>query len=1157
MSDDHAMITSREGLLSWVAAALKCSPEQIHENDSLIELGMSSLMMMRLPVMLKKAGVSIKLADLLKGATLANWFQLIEASRKNSCQEEIHQIDDQPFALTDMQRAYWLGRQTVFPLGGIAAHGYLEIQCTDTELNIQRLEKTLNQIIAAHPMLRMRLTPDGRQEILKEVPYYTIEYRKGPKETLTCRSQMQSEILPVETWPLFRIYLTGSDESPQKFLHISFDILVFDVASVALWLSEWHSLYKGIKVTPSIQKRHFSQYVAEIENKKGSNASENDKLWWNTHIATLPRAPQLPLAKHPREVTPPTILRKETVIEPTSWELLKKNTAKARVTPAALFATVLGETLSRFSRSPDMTLNLTLFDRSGERMAYDGVMGDFTSMLPVAVRTGSSESLHSLCQAVHTEICQALSHAEINGAEVSAEISRIQGFSNENPLPVVLTCAAGSEGLSYLDAASLFGPVVFARNQAPQTWIDVQVVDYQGGLSLVWDYVDNLFPEGVIDRLFALFIELLQDAISAASWHIPLSSLRQPQLASHSLELLPGAAQPLFAPFLENVAKTPAAPAVITPEQTFSYAELEHASDVLAHKLCVDGLVKKGDLVGIALMRGWKQIVAVLAVLRAGGAYLPINVDDPKDRIETILSEGHAAVILTEESVLPILPKAIHICVDEDLFKTEKIGEKIELEIDSKDVAYVIFTSGSTGKPKGVVVSHQAALNTIFDINSRNKVTSDDRLFGVSQLNFDLSVYDIFGTLTAGAALIVPPHTSLPEPATWLNLIKTTKATVWNSVPALAQLLVEEIMSSGTSLESLRLFLLSGDWLPVDLAKQILNLPQKPRLVSMGGATEAAIWSVEKVVENISPIQKNIPYGKPLSGQMLYVLDSLMRPCPIWVPGEIYIAGVGLAEGYLHQEDLTRNSFKKHPVTGERLYKTGDWGRWLPDGDIEFLGREDAQVKINGMRIELGEIEALIANCPGVIQAVAVVTGNSGNKKIVAFVLTDGSSQKDEHEIRNTLKQKLPAGWIPSEIYFESSLPLTSNGKIDRQKLVTKAKDTIQIYQKTKKVFLESESQQKIADIWGDILNTYPGVDVSFFDAGGTSFLALQLASRLTKALGKTVPVISLFQYTTIASQAKYLIDVEHPESIDMERGLTRIQKLNTLATHARNRRKP
>lgn len=1180
----EAPITSRQGLRRWIAESLKCPPETIGDRDSLIELGMSSLMMMRLPIMLKKAGVGVKLADMLKDATLENWLALMERGRAHSAAQASEPVaDGQPFALTDMQRAYWLGRQPVFPLGGIAAHGYLEILAPKGGFDLPQLEKALNQTILAHPMLRMVLTPDGRQKVLAEVPWYGIQRREGVQAATACREEMREEVLPAERWPLFKVCVSDIDDAPCACLHISFDILLFDVASLALWLHEWHGVYAGVRKEAVTPARQFSQYVAEAEANRERPTAKEHREWWSARVAQLPRAPQLPLARRPRELTPPAIRRLEAAMNAESWQKLKAHAAKAGATPAGMFAAILGETLSRFSRSPHMTLNLTLFDRAGERAAYDGVLGDFTSMLPVTVRAGAGQTFLALCRAAHDDICLALSHADISGAEVNAIIARAHGTPNENPLPVVLTCATGIAGGSYLDAASRFGSLVFARNQAPQTWIDAQVVEYREGLSLVWDYPEGLFAPGLIENMFAQFAALTQVLSDGENWHLPAQAVEQPALRPARATLLPHVRQSLAGPFLERAACAPAATALITPERALTYGELDRISGELARRLSAELHVRKGDLVAIALPKGWLQVAAALAVLRAGAAYLPVNVSDPKNRILTILAEGGVRLALCDPQSREFLADAdcrlAEIAVENTplLFAEffaqtfvniadSRIGKAKRREqgaaadalpaVDPDDTAYVIFTSGSTGKPKGVAVSHQSALNTILDVNARNAVGPNDRIFGVSQLNFDLSVYDIFGALAAGAALVLPRHAEFAEPLEWVKQAEHARVTVWNSVPALAQLLLDAALAAGGDLKHLRLFMLSGDWLPVELAESLLALPQKPRLVSMGGATEAAIWSVEKVVESLLPGQKTVPYGKPLSGQMLYVLDASMRPCPTWVPGEIYIAGAGLAQEYLHRPELTEKAFFPHPATGERLYRTGDWGRLLPDGDIEFLGREDTQVKINGVRIELGEIESAIANLPGVRQAVAVVAEHSQGGKIAAFVLPDGQHEVDGHGIGLALKSRLPHSWLPAEIYLESAFPLTVNGKIDRRALAVRAEAALRACRAEESSVPETKAQQRIADVWASVLNgARPGVAVSFFDAGGTSFLAMQLSTRLTAALQRPVPVLSVFQYTTIASQAKHLMDAGMVCSAEAGHARGRVEKLRSMASRARLRR--
>ncbi|MEM7556203.1 MAG: amino acid adenylation domain-containing protein, partial [Cyanobacteria bacterium P01_A01_bin.84] len=332
-------------------------------------------------------------------------------------------------------------------------------------------------------------------------------------------------------------------------------------------------------------------------------------------------------------------------------------------------------------------------------------------------------------------------------------------------------------------------------------------------------------------------------------------------------------------------------------------------------------------------------------------------------------------------------------------------------------IAYTIYTSGSTGLPKGVMISHQGAVNTILDINQRFGITEKDSVLALSSLSFDLSVYDIFGTLAAGATLVIPDADLAKDPEHWANLIHQYRVTIWNSVPALMQLLVEHLESVEQKTDSLRLVLMSGDWIPLNLPERIWNRfnnkenkenTENTEIISLGGATEASIWSIAYPIKEINPNWKSIPYGYPLTNQQFYVLNEAMEPCPIWVTGQLYIGGIGLASCYLNQPQLTAEKFINNqlpitnnqlpitnnqlPITNNqlpitKLYKTGDLGRYLPDGSIEFLGREDFQVKVNGYRIELGEIETVLLKNPLIQEAVVTAIGDFENKQLVAYIV--------------------------------------------------------------------------------------------------------------------------------------------------------------------------
>ncbi|KAF3468909.1 AMP-binding protein [Streptomyces sp. Tu 3180] len=359
--------------------------------------------------------------------------------------------------------------------------------------------------------------------------------------------------------------------------------------------------------------------------------------------------------------------------------------------------------------------------------------------------------------------------------------------------------------------------------------------------------------------------------------------------------------------------------------------------------------------------------------------------------------------------------------------------------------AYIIFTSGSTGEPKGVVVDHAAARVTVDDITDRLAVGPSDRVLGLSALSFDLSVYDVFGVLGAGGALVLPDPDGERDPQHWMDLVERHRVTLWNTAPALMQMVLDlaeaDPRSAAGQLAPLRRVLLSGDWIPVTLPDRLRALVPEVEVISAGGATEAAIWSICHPVGEVPRQWRSIPYGRPLREQFFHVLDDEGRPRPVGRAGELHIAGRGLARGYAGDEEQTAARFPVHPVLGERVYRTGDLGMWRTDGTIEFLGRRDRQVKIRGHRIELGEIESVLDRLPQVRRAVASVTrGPDGRPRLLAHAaLTPGALLREPDTVRAelhaALERSLPVFMVPHRIVLTDALPVTANGKIDHARL--------------------------------------------------------------------------------------------------------------------------
>jgi amino acid adenylation domain-containing protein len=494
----------------------------------------------------------------------------------------------------------------------------------------------------------------------------------------------------------------------------------------------------------------------------------------------------------------------------------------------------------------------------------------------------------------------------------------------------------------------------------------------------------------------------------------------------------------LYDLFLAQLRADPTRCAIFSESRNLTYRELEQYASGVARKLRKGGLAR-GEVVPVVMERGWEQVAAVLGVLKCRAAYVPIDPYLPEHRRLFMLRQVRARWALTQSRFAEQLRWPADICaieVDRPGMADSEIAAE-STPADPSDLAYVIYTSGSTGHPKGVMIDQRGVINTIADVNHRFQVGPSDRVLSVSSLSFDLSVYDVFGLLAAGGALVMPPHSSTPDPERWLDLVERCVVTIWNSVPALMEVLVgyleaRRLRAFGT----LRLVLLSGDWIPISLPDRIRNVFGDVEVVSLGGATEASIWSIHHRIGPIDSAWTSIPYGSPLTGQDVYVLDENLEPIRDAAAGELFIGGEGVARGYWSDPAKTAAAFMPDPVNGQRMYRTGDYGRRMMNGEIEFLGRKDQQIKIRGYRVELGELESTLETHPDVQRAIAFKQVYSVNdQRLLVCIVARAGAEVTEAQLRDFMAERLPSYMLPAAFIFLDAVPISTNGKVDRQAL--------------------------------------------------------------------------------------------------------------------------
>ena len=660
--------------------------------------------------------------------------------------------------------------------------------------------------------------------------------------------------------------------------------------------------------------------------------------------------------------------------------------------------------------------------------------------------------------------------------------------------------------------------------------LTLSIIEEADELKGVFEYNTDLFDAVTIQRIAGHFQTLLEGMVAEPEVSISqlplLTTAERHQLLVSWNDTTTDYPRNLCIHqlFEAQMERTPNAIAVVFEDHQLTYRQLNTRANQLAHHL-KGHAVGRGVLVGICLKRSVEMVVSLLGILKAGGAYVPLDPSYPKARLALMLEDAQVPVLLTQKTLLPLFveQKSEVICLDAvwnviDQERTENPAR----QVTPKDLAYVIHTSGSTGKPKGVQIPHRAVVNFLNAMRQRPGLTDQDTLLAVTTLSFDIAVLELFLPITVGARLVVVSRDVAADGGRLLEDLTNTDATVMQATPATWQLL---LLAGWQGSDRLKI-LCGGEALPRDLANQLLQ--RCASLWNVYGPTEATVWST---IHQVDPGDGSIPIGRPIANTQIYILDSYLQPVPIGVPGELYIGGDGLAQGYLNRPELTAEKFILNPFSsapGGRLYKTGDLARYLPNSNIEVLGRIDHQVKVRGYRIELGAIEAVLGQHPAVERTVAVVQEDiPGDKRLVAYFVHKGEAVPPDSELRSFLEEKLPGYMVPAAFMMLEALPLTPNGKVDRHALP--APD--QAASKREGTFTPPRTplESLIAEVWQEALGVENvGVYDGFFDLGGHSLLSMQVIARLDEKLGLRIsPRDFMFQQTLgrFASMCKERLD--------------------------------
>lgn len=1029
VNQDKALVQ----LNNWINQ--KLNDTNVDHSQNLINLGIQSLDVMELASILRREGLKIKFSQLIKEPTLNQWIELIKSSKSSKQNTPTHNIsgnqNGMSFELTDVQSAYLIGREDDQELGGIGCHAYFEFK--GKQLDINKLDRAWYEVQMRHPMLRAKFTRDGKQYFMqhpnkKEINVVYLDSFNNEnvqKELNNYRekiSHLKRNVTEGDVAGLTVFILPNN----QMLISIDIDLLVADVLSISMIIKELSNIYSGTD-SGNVEVYTFKDYMENIEiDEKSINES---KKFWLDKIENLNINPiQLPILKKPSNVKEVEITRHSRKINKNLWNQIKENAKSYNTTPSIVLLTCYMIILEKYSNQDAFYVNVPLFDRNHSNAQVSDIVADFTNLLLVEHIPTPDEKFLETLERVKKTFIQNVTHSEYSGVNVQRDISKQNG-THMNVAPVVFACNVDYE-LEDETTRNVLGNMTYMVSQTPGVWLDFQSYIKNDELLICWDKVDELLSDEMITSMLNDYCSLLESLGEKSNWH-KIGNVIQENQNTYDIQIMPPK-EKLYDGFLKNLKKHPEKIALIDTDTNtkISYKELLNRAMALSETLRISG-VKKGDYVGIILPRGYHQIISILAIQFVGAAYVPIGIQQPNDRRKKIYNQVGIDVIISNSKYIN------NNKLNADNMTVLDIEEKDNgmlteiVDISSEETAYVIMTSGSTGTPKGVEISHYNALNTILDINKKFNITSTDSLIMVSSIEFDLSVYDIFGLLGCGGTLILTSEDNYKDPTQWLSMIKEHNVTIWNSVPILFDMLVTHVEGKKDYLP-LNTVLLSGDWIDLKLPNRFYNISnEQSNVIAMGGATEASIWSnYIKVPRTIPKYWSSIPYGAPLKGQLYKVVDTFGRECPKNVIGELHIGGIGVAQGYIGDVELTSNKFYKDS-NNIKWYKTGDNGRIWEDGTIEFLGRIDNQIKVKGHRIEIGEIEHAISEIDG-IDKVKVIEANNN---LAAFIIPHRNVENVEMlQVSNNTEEYIST---MNKLLYQSILNLlTSNNAINKDDFI-------------------------------------------------------------------------------------------------------------------------
>jgi len=1020
------------------------------------------------------------------------------------------------------------------------------------ELNLPALEKTINEICRRHKSLTTTFPTIDGQPVQVVNPAQPISlpvldlssWSVAERESETRRIVNNEARKPFDlaVGPLVRVQLLKLDEQEFVFL-LTMHHIIADGWSMDVLMREIMVLYQamGAGIPSPLPELHlqYADYARWQRESLQDETFAEQLSYWQKQLAGIPPLLELP-ADHPR---PPEQSFRGTIrslmLSPELSEALRALTRQAETTLFNVMLTVFKALLFRYTRQNDICIGTPIAGR--DRVETEGLIGYFSNILVLRTRVSGELTFRELLRQVHEVSLEAHAHQDVPFEKVVEALHPERNMSY-SPLFQVMFGFLNA-GQTVLEIPGLKLSSYGAIQETAKYDLLMGVMEMRERLSVSLEYSTDLFEADRIERLFSHFRSLLESVVQNPDQHlIDIPLLEQPEREQILVEWnRTSAAYPadVCMPqlFEQQVDENPDAPALIYGQQQVSYRELEERANQLAHYLRSEG-VGADTLVAVCLERSIEMVVTLLGVLKAGGAYLPLDSSYPAERLRYMLVDSEAKLLVTAakfaELFLETTTRTLYV---ENL--AEQLGpqSRVRLKSDAAPahLAYVIYTSGSTGQPKGVMITHRGLVNYLYWARRAYEVSSEKKNGGNgsalhSSIGFDLSITSLWLPLVAGESVLL-----VSEELGLEGLIATLREqgpfrVVKLTPPHLA--LLNQQLSSDELRRSAQVVVIGGEALASERVRVWRDHAPETRLINEYGPTETVVGCCVYEVNGETSREGDVAIGRPIANTQLYVLDGRMEPVPAGVADELYIGGEGLARGYLRRPELTAQRFVPHPFAedgGARLYRTGDLARYRSDGELEFLGRLDEQVKVRGYRIELGEIESVLRECEGVKEAVVVVEDAEAEKRLIGYVVAEPEVELRVEQMRAQLREQLPEYMIPAVFMELEKLPLTVNGKVDRRALPALGVRK----HESDKAFTAPRNTVEIAlaKVWEELLGVAPvGITDNFFDLGGSSIMAVRMMAQVEKQFGREIPLTTLFKGATIEYLAEVLNQEEGPQ---------------------------